>query len=216
MSVIATWTQIDCRLAELLSSLLDTPDLRIAMAMYQSLTGGDARRAALEGAASEALRDDDLLLFRAVMKAIRPSSNRRNDYAHHLWGISEQIPDALLLADPKAWVRHNTSIEVRLKALRDRARYAQILSEEVTEFDRRRVKVYGKKVLAADLADAEAASQHVLFLTVALSSGYDGDDPIRQMLLSEPAVRRALQELSPEKTPIVQPLLRSKTRPVKR
>ena len=71
-------------------------------------------------------------------------------------------------------------------------------------------------MLAADLADAEAASQHVLFLTVALSSGYDGDDPIRQMLLSEPAVRRALQELSPEKTPIVQPLLRSKTRPVKR
>ncbi len=52
MSVIATWADIDKMLAELLLLKLNSPDLSVGMAMFQALTGGEAKRSALLAAAA--------------------------------------------------------------------------------------------------------------------------------------------------------------------
>jgi hypothetical protein len=215
MAVIGLWSRIDCWLAELLSSFLRTPDLGVALAMYQALSGAEGKRAALAAAAAEALSEspDDLGLFRAVLKAIRPSSDRRNDYAHHLWGISDDLPDAFLLADPKAWVRHNTIRVTQKRASRDPSLWAKLATSDPlpAPLHWRHIKVYERPALANDLALANAAHTQVFFLSIVLSEKRTAaTEQVRRMLLSEPPIQRALLDPFLGNTPRAPPQRRLK------
>ena len=122
MAVIARWSDIDKTLAELLLLMLKSPDLKVGMAMFQALNSGEAKRAALLAAAAEALRGnvDDHNLFLAVLRTIKGSRDRRNEFAHQLWGVARELPDALLLVDPKDWVKHTTALKSYDKGLSSR------------------------------------------------------------------------------------------------
>jgi hypothetical protein len=203
MAVIATWSRIDCWLAEFLSEFLRTPDMRVAMAMYQALTSG-GKRTALAAAANEALSSstEDLGLFRAIIsKLIKSSQDRRHDYAHHLWGISEDLPDALLLADPKAWVQHNTTRAAQNAAIRDPDLWMDILEQPSlpAPLNWKFIMVYERDVLKHDLDAANLAHALVFQLNVALSGKKnERTELVRKRLLSEPLVQQALQPPYPE------------------
>lgn len=64
--------------------------------MYLRLNNAEARRSVLDAAASTTLSTDDYTLFALTMKAIKPIRDRRNDFAHGFWGITAELPDALL------------------------------------------------------------------------------------------------------------------------
>ena len=155
MTVIARWADIDKTLAELLPLMLKSPDLTVGMAMFQALVSGEAKRAALMAAAAEALRGnaDDHNLFLAVLRTIKGSRDRRNEFAHHLWGVARELPDALLLVDPKDWVKHSTALQAYDKGMSSsdtREFFDAMFKHEPRRFiDRRKIWVFSNLITLA-------------------------------------------------------------------
>lgn len=75
-------------------------DLEAAMTIYKGLSGSASRLSILRGLAGLRLSVEDYELMEAVYVATRYAQRLRNDFAHHLWGYSPEIKDALLLIDP--------------------------------------------------------------------------------------------------------------------
>lgn len=44
---------------------------------------------------------ESLELFETLRAIVKTSEKRRDKFAHHRWGISADLPDALLLIDPR-------------------------------------------------------------------------------------------------------------------
>jgi hypothetical protein len=221
MTVIARWGSIDRFLAELLVVMLRSTDLAVGMAMFQALTSGEARRAALLAAGAEALNpgSDDHCLFQAVLNVIAPSRNRRNDFAHHLWGISSDLPNALLLVDPKIWVKQSTLAEVYERALSDpnpRWFFNALTQMPPTRFiDHKNVQVFRERDFLEDVKAAQEADAYVLLLNFALDRQRFGDakaDQVRSTLLSAPRVRQEFQRLTTESARAGLPRPRLRTR----
>ena len=76
-------------------------DRRTGVAMYQALTSAEAKRAALVAAATSRLQADDVMLFKACLRAGEAVRRVRNNFAHRIWAYSQDVPDALLLCDPE-------------------------------------------------------------------------------------------------------------------
>lgn len=204
MSVIGAWSSNDLILARLTSTFLKA-DFEIVAAMMQALTGGEGRRSAIGAAAEAALDADNYKLFQAVQKANRPSRNRRNDFCHHVWAISDQLPDAVLLIDPK----HMTMLSAQ--------RYATIAEvyknpsrasdlEALPEVDPKNVFVYRVTDLGQEEDAALKASIRLLALEMALQPArkpiVDAEirEKGRQVLFDDPQIQQALEEMSREDT----------------
>lgn len=103
---IAAWSQIEARLGNVLTGMLSADAVPVA-AMYARIDSAAARSAALEGAAPAALKQEDQGLFLATLRVLRRLGRTRNEFAHWIWGHSDQLPDALLLLDPKDDIQHH-------------------------------------------------------------------------------------------------------------
>lgn len=71
-----------------------------SFAIYQRLESAAAKNAILLAAAESELPAEDFRRLQALQKAVAPIFKVRNQFAHHHWGHSPQIPNALLLSDP--------------------------------------------------------------------------------------------------------------------
>jgi hypothetical protein len=212
MTAIAKWADIDKTLAELLLLMLGSPDLEVGMSMFQALNSGEAKRAALLAAAAEALKDraDDHNLFRAVLHTTSSSRDRRNEFAHHLWGTAKELPDALLLVDPRAAIKQRTLAEayaLRENSPDDKIWFGTMFELPPSQFiDRRKIQVFSRPTLAAEASAADQARKHVVLLSFALDRRKFGDqkaDQMRAMLLSAPQVRREFQRLTIESMKLI-------------
>ncbi|MDE2462647.1 MAG: hypothetical protein KGO02_02885 [Alphaproteobacteria bacterium] len=164
------------------------------MAMYEALSGGEARRAAIMGAASVALPEEDFLLFQAVDKVLTPSRRVRNKFAHHIWGASTELPNRLLLIDPEAL----REFEVQ------KAGEKYGVQPEYDPFDRSRILVWKR----ADLEEVRTAAHAGLVILGELYHGLAESYPDvaisvqgRQQLLSRPAIEQAFQQMCRQRTP---------------
>jgi len=70
--------------------------------MFATLTAQRQQMGALEAAAKAALFPNEFDVFRAAISMTESVQTPRNHLAHWIWGTCEQLPDALLLAEPKA------------------------------------------------------------------------------------------------------------------
>ena len=98
----------------------------MAVAIYNSLTGANAQRAAVRSAAETALAgDDDLPLFLAMLDEATSLAKRRKPPAHDMWGSSPHVPKALLCvkaehqlqrrsATVPEWLQMSTADEIQL------------------------------------------------------------------------------------------------------
>lgn len=202
MTTISRWARTDAMLAELLSAMLKSEDLAVGMAIYQSLAAGGSRQrqTALLAAAEEALSAEDYWLVQAVIEVSTTSRNQRNDFAHHLWGVSDDVPNALLLVDPKVFVRHLTMRSLYSKGtLAMYSRYAMKGKDMPSgDLDHSRVQVYFKPALQRSSIDAIEAGTRAFLLNIAvdrLRFG-SGADATRDELLNVPAIRREFERLS--------------------
>ena len=100
-SIFALWASIEHSLSLLLVSVLGA-DAEPAIAMFATLTAQHLQMGALEAAAKAALSPNDFEVFCAAISMIESVQTPRNHLAHWIWGTCEQLPDALLLAEPKA------------------------------------------------------------------------------------------------------------------
>lgn len=76
-----------------------------ALAVYSILKSDGLQRKALDAAAKAKFGEgsEDCGIFTAIAKIISLAAKHRNRFAHCRWGISPEIPDAVLLADPDDW-----------------------------------------------------------------------------------------------------------------
>lgn len=200
MRVIALWSHNDGNLAAILAVMLKT-DIQTGVAMYHALTSAEARKAALFAAADIAMLEWEAILLRAVIRACRASRNQRNDFAHGIWGVSPDVPDAIMLLDAEVVMEHNVS--VRQPVMVDGQRVIRPKG-----IDNKRVWVYRQKDFDAAHDDAQTAYQRLLnYYTLARFR----DDRARIELLSDPQVAQAAHKLSRESSPATQAQLRPPT-----
>lgn len=164
-------------------------DPKTAIAMYQSVQSSEARRAMLSAAVKARLRPDDRALFDAVLKAIAPSRRVRHSFAHHIWGLSPELPEALLLVDPADLLRFDAdAAEVNRKMGIE----AQAIP--LTPLNRSKVMVWKKRALDAALRNADDALGTVAELEWSFHwwSISEINVQIRKLLLNRPSVASCL------------------------
>lgn len=98
-TILNIWAHCDHACIEILTQFLKA-DFRAVHKMQEALVGSETRRAILYAAAKNALSDDDFNLFDKTMAAVLPYRKIRNDFAHHIWGCSKDVKNALLLINP--------------------------------------------------------------------------------------------------------------------
>lgn len=196
MQVIGEWAHIDGNLALILSNLLKT-DFAVASAMYQALTGGEAKKMALAAAAKEALPNEDYLLLQAVLKVIKPSRDQRNEFAHYGWAWSDDVPDSFLLINPSVvvhqevkWRDYVEKHKVPTKIVDGTVGYVLPLPPADAP-DPRQIYVYDEATLKEAKESAQMAQLYVTQLWhVTRSSPYSAHT--RQSLLALPQVQHWL------------------------
>jgi hypothetical protein len=197
MRVIAEWADIYGNYSAMLSSCLRA-DITLGTAMFQALTGGEARMAALKAVLSRKLSADDYRLFEAVLKATNESKNRRNDFAHSIWGWSSDIPNALLLMSPSVLLDYSSTfrqhivdtkkpIEIKDGIVR------HVLTIPTVEIDRSRIQVFREADLKRDQKAAEQASLLVAWFFEVVRHG---DAESRKRLSSASSIAAILRRAS--------------------
>jgi hypothetical protein len=205
MQVIAIWAHIEGNLASMLTNCLRS-DIATGAAMYQALISADAKRAALNAVAQSYLSESDFRIFQAVMKVVKPSRDRRNDFAHHIWAFSPEVPDALLLMHPSVVLNHNVSwrqfiedYKTPIAVEEGKVRYVRPMPAK-TSLDPTKIQVFRDADFQRDLVAAEAADDYVMLLWELTRRG-DGYAPARLALLAEPQIAAILQKPTPSPPP---------------
>jgi hypothetical protein len=114
MFVIATWSHIDGHFSRLFANMRKATRAQIDW-FDDASTSRKQRTKALESAAADALGEhSNYHVFRAMLRVVDRERKLRDKCAHYLWGISHDVPDALLLVHPNDCSRrHLRSIELR-------------------------------------------------------------------------------------------------------
>jgi hypothetical protein len=106
---IALWGQVDNEMGNLLGLLLGT-DSDAALEVFLSLRRSSSQRDALHAAAKHKLKDDNLLIFRALMGVYASLEAERNALAHGCFGISDDDPTVLYWLDIKDHVHFQVEV----------------------------------------------------------------------------------------------------------
>jgi len=102
LEAIASWSNVEAFLLRLFVQVLGG-DQSLATAVYLALEGQAAKSAAIRAAAALALRSQagTLAVLDALLAIAKTNEKERNRLAHWAWGDSPDLPDALLLYDPR-------------------------------------------------------------------------------------------------------------------
>ena len=99
--IFSNWSLVEHRLSILLVRILGA-DAEPAFAMFATLEAQHLQFRALEAAAKAALEEKEYDVFKATMSVAKSVQTPRNQLAHWVWAHSSDLPDALLLAEPKS------------------------------------------------------------------------------------------------------------------
>jgi hypothetical protein len=100
MEGIATFATVESWMLELYLDLAGG-NKSVAAEIFLELESRSSRSAALQPLIAR-LEQRYQELYHAIAKLLKTRALDRDKLAHWVWGISAQLPDALLLADPKA------------------------------------------------------------------------------------------------------------------
>jgi hypothetical protein len=106
---IASWSLVEMVKSELFLRLLST-NHQDGIALFHSLESVHAKNNAIRTLALSSLDKEDYKLVDGLLKLIKSRQSIRDRLSHWLWGISEDLPDVLILADPNTVVKTNASI----------------------------------------------------------------------------------------------------------
>lgn len=146
METIAAISMAENARGLILAQMLNT-DAHVGLSMYMSLIGTTAQKAAIAGAADAALSEEDRKILAKINKITKPAFDKRNDFAHNLWGVSKAIPNTLLLIHSKHYL--DVTIERENKP-----KYVLPML-----IDRKKVFVYRKKDLEKERDLAKNAAK---------------------------------------------------------
>jgi hypothetical protein len=163
-SIFALWAHIEYSLSLLLVSVLGA-DAEPAIAMFATLTAQYLQMGALKAAAKAALSPDDFDVCCAAISMTESVQTPRNHLAHWIWGTCEKLPDALLLAEPRAQKDRNR--ELRLAVEREGGPDVNEIIN-LGRYDPATVLVYKRSDLERAKRDLEDAEMVMALLAVYL------------------------------------------------
>lgn len=104
MESIATWSNVESFLLNLYLELLGGAGDRAAIA-YLAIETQSAKTQAIRAVAEQVLSPEHLNLLEAILAVAKSAQKSRDKLAHHVWGFSPDLSDALLLIDPRVAAR---------------------------------------------------------------------------------------------------------------
>ena len=164
-AIFSHWSLVEYRLSVLLVRILGA-DAEPALAMFATLEAQHLQFRAIEAAARAALEEKEYDVFRATMSVARSVQTPRNQLAHWVWAHSPELPDALLLAEPKSAKERDREFTRALES-------GETDSEKIAAlntFDPAHVQVYREGDLQRAKENLEQAVQ-ITFLTVVYLDG---------------------------------------------
>ena len=102
--VISTWSNVEVFMMRLFVDLMGGPE-ELAATVFLALEIQSAKSAAINAAAEEKLSVENKALLSAILAVVKSHQKTRDKLAHWVWGYSDQIPDGLLLTNPKDTMR---------------------------------------------------------------------------------------------------------------
>lgn len=102
---IAIMSEIDHAMGLVLVKILHASP-EPAFAMFSELMDSKMRQAMILAAARSSFSDEDFETFEAIMSVVHSQAKTRNKFAHGLWGVCEQVSEALLNVDPRYLLTH--------------------------------------------------------------------------------------------------------------
>ncbi|WP_340159856.1 hypothetical protein [uncultured Hoeflea sp.] len=100
MEAIASWSNVEAELLAAYIQLMGGKDDRAAIA-YLSLDTQNAKSRIITAVADAVLSELECKVLNAILRIAKTHQRKRDKLAHWVWGISDDLPDALLLANPK-------------------------------------------------------------------------------------------------------------------
>ena len=106
IEAIVSWSKVESFLLQLFVQLLGGNGA-LAAEVYLSLQGNAAKSAAIRAAADTVLREraKERNVLNAILAISRTNEKARDKLAHWTWGESPELPDALLLVDPRVFIQ---------------------------------------------------------------------------------------------------------------
>jgi hypothetical protein len=125
--------------------------------MYNALESERARREIILESAKVVLPRPDLYRLHATSIAVEPAFRVRNQFAHHLWGDSPDIPDALLLAQPETIIHDSVMYGLESVLRKQRGEPYEEVADKGANHDPTRIKVWRRRDLEAAVDDMTKA-----------------------------------------------------------
>lgn len=112
--------------------------------MFLAIAVERTRLDVLDAASKAKFTDEEYELFQKASKAIRVVQSERNSFAHQLWGITDTVPDALLLVDQDYRLSHMMEIDEKMKEWHKNRMKTPIVPfpASVTNLDPSKIKIY--------------------------------------------------------------------------
>jgi hypothetical protein len=166
--IFAHWGLIEYRLSLLLVRVLGA-DATPSLAMFSTLIAQHLQLRALEAAAQAALSTEEFRVFKAALAVAERVQTPRNELAHGIWGGCHELPDALLVADPKASKEQDKEFTLLLERS-DKEGLDIAEAVKLNSYDPSKVNVYNEADLQRAERDLSGASD-IVFLTVIYLDG---------------------------------------------
>lgn len=165
--------------------------------MYSALDAFQPQMRALDAAAARFFEPDDKDIYDATMIVIRRAASQRHAFAHGIWGICPELPDALLLAKPSDLWHWSAQMTEWATKMRETA-YPRATSD--FSFDNSRVLVYWEKDFRSSLDRVRKSTRYAVLLAQLVPSIPAVAGSIRRQLCSVPEIRSALDRSNPPRT----------------
>jgi hypothetical protein len=107
MEAIMSWSNVELFMLQMYVSLAGGKESDAA-AVFLALENNSAKTTVISTLIERrGLKSQYVALFRAIIKLVKEKQKNRDKLAHWVWGNSPQLPDALLLANPRVLVKND-------------------------------------------------------------------------------------------------------------
>jgi hypothetical protein len=208
---IAGWSATEAHLGHIFGVLVGAKQ-PVAMRMYAEMRSFEVQRTLLETAAKELLPARYSDMFLAVLRILKAAAAIRHKFAHGIWGSSQDLPGALLLAEPRCFWHMRVARDRYWKRIKDVTGPALLKQPQV---DRSLIYVYTTRDLKEACEKTEISYRYAQLAYEMISSAGPRRRKIYSLLHTSPEIRSALlkqtenhrhapkaREKSPRKAPL--------------
>jgi hypothetical protein len=194
--IIARWADIEANIGTILSFVLRAEAAPVAAMLY-AVRSSSAQMDMILAAGWAKLFDPELEIFEAVIQTARAAAKKRNAIAHHIWGYTAELPEALLLMEPGAYSDMFVEIQDIFKS--PSAGWTPL------EADRERTWVYRENDFQEIIAELKTVARCTTFLINYLEPKHAARDQMYSMLCSEQPIDAALKSIRKSRQPRPRP-----------